>query len=257
MAEAGYIKLFRQITSWEWYNDINTFRVFVHILLTANYSDGKFSGRVVRRGQLITSTNMLAKQTSLTIQQARTALKHLISTCEITCSGFNKYTVITVLKYDLYQDSNMPANKQLTSNQQTTNKQLTSNQQANQQQYKNNKKEKEEKEEQKEQEESTSAKRFTPPTKDDILNYCLDQGFGIDVDALFDYYSSKGWKVGNSPMKDWRAAVRNWARRDKSFTDRKEPVKLPAQSYEQRDYSGEQDAWADRLMAWAKERGNA
>lgn len=57
--------------------------------------------------------------------------------------------------------------------------------------------------------------RFCPPTVDDVKGYCDEKGLKVDAERFVDFYGSKGWKVGNSPMKDWRAAVRNWARQDK------------------------------------------
>lgn len=57
-------------------------------------------------------------------------------------------------------------------------------------------------------------KRFIPPTVEDVRAYCLETGKPIDAEAFVDFYSSKGWKVGSSPMKDWKAAVRNWRKRD-------------------------------------------
>ncbi len=59
-------------------------------------------------------------------------------------------------------------------------------------------------------------KRFNKPSIEDILAYCSEAAITIDAQRFFDFYESKGWKVGNSPMKDWKAAVRNWARRDAS-----------------------------------------
>lgn len=56
---------------------------------------------------------------------------------------------------------------------------------------------------------------FAPPTADDVRAYCLEKDYQVDPDRFCDFYASKGWKVGNQPMKDWRAAVRSWARRDK------------------------------------------
>lgn len=56
--------------------------------------------------------------------------------------------------------------------------------------------------------------RFAPPTKEEIVQYCEESGIKIDVDYFFDYYSGNGWKAGRVPMKDWKATVRNWYRRD-------------------------------------------
>lgn len=53
---------------------------------------------------------------------------------------------------------------------------------------------------------------FKKPTVEEIDTYCRESKHYVDVGRFYDFYESKGWKVGKSPMKDWRAAVRNWAR---------------------------------------------
>lgn len=65
-------------------------------------------------------------------------------------------------------------------------------------------------------------KRFTPPTVEEVKAYCLERKNGLDAQAFVDFYSSKGWKVGNNPMKDWKAAVRTWENRRKGETPKKE-----------------------------------
>ena len=57
-------------------------------------------------------------------------------------------------------------------------------------------------------------KRFTPPTLKDVTEYCLERRNQINPQQFVDFYTSKGWKVGNSPMKDWKASVRTWEQRD-------------------------------------------
>ncbi len=57
--------------------------------------------------------------------------------------------------------------------------------------------------------------RFTPPTAEEVAEYAQEAGISLDAGAFCDFYGSKGWKVGSSPMRDWRAAARNWARRDR------------------------------------------
>lgn len=58
--------------------------------------------------------------------------------------------------------------------------------------------------------------RFVPPTVDEVRAYCLERHNSVSPERFVDYYTSKGWKVGNSSMKDWRAAVRTWENRDKN-----------------------------------------
>lgn len=64
-----------------------------------------------------------------------------------------------------------------------------------------------------------SNKHFAPPSVDDVAEYCRFRGNDIDPEQFVDFYAAKGWKVGNQPMKDWKAAVRTWERRrDKKST---------------------------------------
>lgn len=59
-----------------------------------------------------------------------------------------------------------------------------------------------------------SRKRFVPPSVEEVASYAREEGLTMDAAAFVDYYASNGWKVGKGAMKDWRPAVRNWARRD-------------------------------------------
>ena len=67
-----------------------------------------------------------------------------------------------------------------------------------------------------------TAKRFTPPSYDDVKAYCDERGNSIDPQRFIDYYQANGWKVGKASMKDWKAAVRNWESREKPGEKKKE-----------------------------------
>lgn len=56
------------------------------------------------------------------------------------------------------------------------------------------------------------APRFLPPTREEVQAYCQEKGYVVDAERFIDFYESKGWFVGKNKMKDWKAAVRNWAR---------------------------------------------
>ena len=99
----GWIKLHRKMINWEWYNDINVKVVFLHLLLTANHEDKKWQGIEIKRGQKITSLSHLAEETKLSVKQIRNVLNKLKSTGEITSKRTNKYTIITIVKYNDYQ----------------------------------------------------------------------------------------------------------------------------------------------------------
>jgi hypothetical protein len=101
----GYIKLHRQILEWDWYNDPNTFRLFLHLLLKANHKDASWKGNLIKRGQRFTSINSLSEELKMSIKEIRTAEKKLINTSEIKVLGANNGTMITICKYDYYQSS--------------------------------------------------------------------------------------------------------------------------------------------------------
>lgn len=56
--------------------------------------------------------------------------------------------------------------------------------------------------------------RFTPPTIEEVHDYCMEHGYKVDAEAFVNFYESKGWMVGKNHMKKWQSAVANWARRD-------------------------------------------
>ena len=57
--------------------------------------------------------------------------------------------------------------------------------------------------------------KFTPPSLEEVQAYCTERENTVDAQRFVDYYASKGWVIGESPMKDWKAAVRNWERRER------------------------------------------
>ena len=66
--------------------------------------------------------------------------------------------------------------------------------------------------------ECIKAKRtaFVPPTLEEVSAYVSEKGYSVDAERFIDFYSSKGWMVGKNKMKDWKAAVRNWWKNEKS-----------------------------------------
>ena len=67
------------------------------------------------------------------------------------------------------------------------------------------------------------SKRFVPPTVDEVRAYCQERHNNVDPETFVDFYASKGWKVGNNSMKDWKACVRTWEKRNKKETPKEEP----------------------------------
>lgn len=247
---AGFILLYRQITDWEWYQNPNTFRVFLHCLLKANFTDGRFEGHSIKRGQFVTSLPSLSKQTSLSIQQVRTALDHLKSTGEITDKAYSKFRVITVVKYDDYQKDNRQNNSQSTGNQQADNRQST----GNQQQYNNNNNEI------KEQWNNVIPGGFMDDDEaheiqsehNRVLDAAEDAGFkcsNSERATLLKLYAEHGLEKMLSAFESCvKHSAPNLAYLEACLkgTPRK---KVPAQDFPQRDYSGVETEMMDNLAA--------
>ena len=201
LVDGNYIKLNRKLLDWEWYGDINTCRLFIHILLSANWKQGNFLGKVIERGQYPSSIEKLSTQTGLSIQQTRTALEHLKSTNEITSVSTSKFSVFTVVKYGLYQTDNKQNNKQ-----------ITNNQQARQQSNNNNRRNKELR--------SKEVKNIYGEFKHVLLNKTeyerLKNDFGETrlkqlITELDEGIELKGYKYKNHNL-----AIRKWAKNDSS-----------------------------------------
>jgi len=111
MEEKGFIVLHRQILNWEWYDHLPTKVLFIHCLLRANHSAGKWRGYSFKRGEFITSLQSLSKETGLTIKQVRIAIENLEKTKELGKQTTSQNTLITVLNYDLYQSKGTPKGK--------------------------------------------------------------------------------------------------------------------------------------------------
>lgn len=99
----GYIRLYRKIEDWSWYDDSNTFRVFIFLLIHANFQDKLFLDTIIKRGSLATSYQTIAGRLNLTYKQVRTAIEHLKKTKNVSVSRLGNYLVITIINYDMYQ----------------------------------------------------------------------------------------------------------------------------------------------------------
>ena len=185
---SGWIKIHRKFLDWEWFNKSEAVHLFMYLTLKANYKDGQWQGIDIKKGQFITSFGKISADTGISLQTIRTLLKKFEKTSEINIQTTNKYSVITICKYECYQQEEEEINEQVTNNQQTTNNQLTTT--------KNNKKE----------------KKFIIPTFNDVLEYCMQNNLDVDGVKFINFYESKGWMVGKNKMKDWKAAIRTWVK---------------------------------------------
>jgi hypothetical protein len=176
--QQGWIKLHRQILEWEWYSDNNCFRLFLHLLLKANHKEKRFKGIELKIGSIVTSRDLLARETGLSSQQIRTALTKLISTNEITSVTSSQGTIIQIVSYEKYQ----VVTNEITNEQPTSNKRVTTNKNDN-----NN-------------------KEIYIPELYEFLEYAVQQVPTINKEDVKLKYES--WKVN-----DWSVTVNNKTRK--------------------------------------------
>lgn len=209
----GYIKLHRQIQDcWVWLEDkpFSVGQAWIDILLSCNHADKKtaFDGKpiVVQRGEWITSIVSLAERWGWGRKKVSNFLNVLENDLMIEQERNNKRTLIRVLNYDTYQGFD---DEQGTPNEQQKNIKGT----AEEQQRNTNNNDKNIKNDKKNNigEKST---RFIPPTVEEVNAYCRERNNSIDGESFVNFYESKGWYVGKNKMKDWKAAVRTWERKD-------------------------------------------
>lgn len=183
---SGWIKLHRQILEWEWYSDNNCFRLFLHLLLKANHKEKRFKGIELNIGSIVTSRDLLARETGLTSQQIRTVLTKLISTNEITSVTSSQGTIIQIVNYEKYQ---VPTNE-ITNEQPTSNQRVTTN---------NN--------------EKKENKKIYIPELSEFLEFAIKECSNINQDDVRHKYKSwvlNEWKDGNNkPINNWKTKLLN------------------------------------------------
>lgn len=217
MLESGYIKLYRSLLNWEWYDDINTKTVFLHLLLTVSIEESKWHGITIKRGSRVSSYAVLAKETRLTERQVRTAISHLETTGELTRHKYPNFTVFAINNYDKYQ---LLTDK--TTGQRQGNDKVATGQR---QQYK---KIEEDKEDNYLSFLDAKKEKNAPPTFEEVQKYAEENGIETDLKRFYSYYEQHQWKTKNGDdITDWTATLRYWEKRDGEFKKKKKRQQDP------------------------------
>lgn len=199
MLESGYIKLYRSLLNWEWYDDINTKTVFLHLLLTVNIAKRQWHGITVPCGSRVSSYAVLAKETRLTERQVRTAISHLETTGELTRHKYPNFTVFAINNYDKYQ----LLTDETTGQRQGNDKVATGQRQQN-------KKIEEDKEDIYLSILDAESQNF-PPTLEEIRLFAEQEKIRIDVQKFYDYYTERDWKTKNGNfIRNWKKTLQYW-----------------------------------------------
>lgn len=199
----GYIKLFRKLIKWRWYQDSVVKDLFLHCLIYASFRDFDWMDQKLKAGQFVTSYKRLSEDLGFTVQQIRTALKKLESTGEITSKSTNKFTVVTVVNWENYQsnedNTNTESNNPITNEQQTDNKQIT-NEQQHRKNNKNNKNKK-----------NSNSSAGAPPLLSQVLTFIYENHLNVDGEKFFKHYTENKWKTAEGKkVSDWKKMLRVW-----------------------------------------------
>lgn len=203
MSNEGWAKIYRSLSDhWLWEDKpFSKGQAWIDLLLLVNHSEKKtmIDGRLetVSVGQTITSTRKLCDRWGWSNTKVRNFLKMLENESMIIVKSDSKKTVINIVNYSVYQDSD---NKKETVKRQSSDSQTTVKH--------TNKNEKNEKNE------KNNIRRFMPPTYEQVSSYCLERNNNVDAHRFVDHYEANGWMRGKTKMKDWKAAVRFWERND-------------------------------------------
>lgn len=101
--EETWLKLYRSLLNWEWYNDNNVKILFLHLLLIVNIEPQRKRGVLVPAGSIDRTLEQLAAETGLTMRQVRTALDKLKTTKELTVKRHSCFSVFTIVNWSFFQ----------------------------------------------------------------------------------------------------------------------------------------------------------
>lgn len=198
----GWIKIHRKLLDWEWYDEPNTLRLFLHLLLKANHKPKKYRGVDIKQGQVMTGYDRLANELGVSTQQIRTALNKLKLTNEITSVSNSQGTIIQIVKYKDYQVSTDEITSKATDKQQTDNKRITTNKKDN-----------------KEEERKEDNKIVVCFDWLDVETYFYTQAEKYKLDSAqllkkvvwaFEYYKELGFKNSNGKqIKNLNSTIKN------------------------------------------------
>lgn len=127
--DESWVKLYRKLKEWSWADNPNMVALWVRLLIEVNYEDRQWHDIIVRRGQLVTSVASLSAKTGLSFKKIRTCIDRLEKTGEIIKKTTNKYTVITLCNFEIYQPQ-LEAEGQTNGKQTANNGQTEGNQRA-------------------------------------------------------------------------------------------------------------------------------
>lgn len=213
----GFVPLYREeVLGNPWLQKHpETVLVYVYLICSANFAPSMVGDVLINPGELVTSYAKLADETGHSIKTVRTCLQHLERSQYVAIERAQRqYTKITLLHWKNWHGDSEEWHSDGHSSGRTMGTEGAQDGHTNGQ---HNKKGIEKGDKGKESgAPAPSAKRFTPPTIEEVRAYCLERGSSVDAQRFVDFYEASGWRRGKTPIRDWKACVRTWERGDAS-----------------------------------------
>lgn len=198
--DKGYIKLFRDLREWEWYQDDSAVMLLVHLLITVNYEDKKWKGIIVPSGSVMTSWEKLASELNWSVKRVRNNMKKLEDCGEVTREYIRQGQVngqlVSLVKWDKHQSQGNTEGRSRAGQGQVKGT-LVGNQ------LKKEKKEKKEK----------NINPFIVPLYEEFRSYALEKQPNTDVEKLklkYEAWKENNWRDGNNKLvKNWKSKLLN------------------------------------------------
>lgn len=206
--DRGFISLHRKILDNSISKKPELFSLFVYLILKASHKKLRFvfngAEQVINRGEFISGRKKIAEHFDLTENKIWRHLQTLQRLGLILLKSNNRFSIITIVKYSIYQEVRVKLDNKSTTNRQQVDTYNNNN-------NNNNIIKKRE----------SAPTIFLKPILKEIIEYWnINQlkGGSNEAEKFYNYYESNGWRVGRSPMKNWKAAVRNWQQRMKEYS---------------------------------------
>ena len=227
---SGYLKIDRKIQDWKYIHEPLAFALWVHLLMMAGWDNtGDF-----KKGELVTSISSLSEISGISRPNVRKWMKVFQEEEQIQMEKIGNYYRIVILNYERYnwqkitnpKDTGWQKNaNEVAKNDQPVGKNLPTGWQKNATSEeshpylsKNTKRNKRSK--------TLSIKRESDPpapTLEEVKEFCQQNDLIVDPEEFWLFYDSKGWKVGNTVMQNWKSTIKSWNLRRKKEQDEKDP----------------------------------
>ena len=194
----GFIVLHRKLLDWYGYSSPNRLSLWISLLMLASHEDKRFvfNGLPIelKRGEFVTGRKKLSLLTGISESYVERLMSEFEKEGMLRQQKGNRNRIVSITSYNQYQDK-----RQQKDNGETTERQQKDTINNITIKQLNNK----------------ECVRFAPPLLADVVLYIKTEKYSVDAARFIDFYESKGWMIGKNKMKDWKAAVRTWERKNK------------------------------------------